>query len=87
MKVNRISLWSIDLTSHETYYMAEGKTCDTVKTHVLCLDTDTGLKGWWQCENGHIYKARVVDKTSKQGKCLHCPGKGRNRKYTPPNFE
>ena len=46
-----------------------------------------GFHAWWQCENGHIYKARVVDKTSKQGKCLHCPGKGRNRKYTPPNFE
>ena len=27
MKVNRITLWSVDLTSHETYYMAEGKTC------------------------------------------------------------
>ena len=46
MKVNRITLWSVDLTSHETYYMAEGKTCATVKTHVLCLETDTGLKGW-----------------------------------------
>lgn len=46
MKVKRLSLWSVDLTSHETYYMAEGKTCDTVKTHVLCLETDTGLKGW-----------------------------------------
>ena len=25
MKVNRITLWSVDLASHETYYMAEGK--------------------------------------------------------------
>lgn len=47
----------------------------------------SGFHAWWQCENGHIYKARVADKTRKQGKCLHCPGKGRNRKYTPPNFE
>ena len=31
MKVTGITLWSVDLTSHETYYMAEGKTCDTVK--------------------------------------------------------
>lgn len=46
MRVTRITLWSVDLTSHETYYMAEGKTCDTVKTHVLCLETDTGLQGW-----------------------------------------
>jgi len=46
-----------------------------------------GVHAWWQCKNGHIYKARVVDKTVKQGKCLHCPGRGRNRKYTPPIFE
>ena len=25
MRVNRITLWSVDLTSHETYYMAEGE--------------------------------------------------------------
>ncbi|MEM7473132.1 MAG: mandelate racemase/muconate lactonizing enzyme family protein [Pseudomonadota bacterium] len=46
MRVNKITLWSVDLTSHETYYMAEGKTCATVETHVMCLETDTGLKGW-----------------------------------------
>ena len=45
MYVKRLTLWSVDLTSHETYYMAEGKTCATVKTHVLCLETDAGLKG------------------------------------------
>jgi len=58
MKVNRITLWSVDLTSHETYYMAEGKTCDTVKTHVLCLETDTGLKGWGEvCPIPHYLPA------------------------------
>ncbi|WP_417599793.1 mandelate racemase/muconate lactonizing enzyme family protein [Pararhodobacter oceanensis] len=58
MKVNRITLWSVDLTSHDTYYMAEGKTCDTVKTHVLCLDTDTGLKGWGEvCPIPHYLPA------------------------------
>ncbi|MEO0379751.1 MAG: hypothetical protein AAF252_05735, partial [Pseudomonadota bacterium] len=41
MKVNSLTLWSVDLTSHATYYMAEGKTCATVKTHVLRLTTDT----------------------------------------------
>jgi len=35
MKIQHITLWSVDLTSHETYYMAEGKTCDTVQSHVL----------------------------------------------------
>jgi L-alanine-DL-glutamate epimerase-like enolase superfamily enzyme len=58
MKVNRITLWSVDLTSHETYYMAEGKTCATVKTHVLCLETDTGLKGWGEvCPIPHYLPA------------------------------
>ncbi|GGX46789.1 muconate-lactonizing protein [Tateyamaria omphalii] len=58
MKVSRITLWSIGLTSHETYYMAEGKTCDTVKTHVLCLTTDTGLKGWGEvCPIPHYLPA------------------------------
>ncbi len=58
MKVSRITLWSVDLTSHETYYMAEGKTCATVKTHVLCLETDTGLKGWGEvCPIPHYLPA------------------------------
>ena len=26
--------------------MAEGKTCATVTSHILCLETDTGLRGW-----------------------------------------
>jgi L-alanine-DL-glutamate epimerase-like enolase superfamily enzyme len=58
MKVASITLWSVDLTSHETYYMAEGKTCATVKTHVLCLETDTGLKGWGEvCPIPHYLPA------------------------------
>ncbi len=58
MKVSKITLWSVDLTSHETYYMAEGKTCATVETHVLCLETDTGLKGWGEvCPIPHYLPA------------------------------
>ena len=58
MKVTRITLWAVDLTSHETYYMAEGKTCATVKSHVLCLETDTGLKGWGEvCPIPHYLPA------------------------------
>ena len=58
MKVSKLSLWSVDLTSHETYYMAEGKTCATVKTHVLCLETDTGLEGWGEvCPIPHYLPA------------------------------
>ncbi|WP_299621130.1 enolase C-terminal domain-like protein [uncultured Tateyamaria sp.] len=58
MRITRITLWSVDLTSHETYYMAEGKACATVKTHVLCLETDTGLKGWGEvCPIPHYLPA------------------------------
>ncbi|MEO1795541.1 MAG: enolase C-terminal domain-like protein [Pseudomonadota bacterium] len=58
MKVTRLTLWSVDLTSHETYYMAEGKTCATVKTQVLRLETDTGLQGWGEvCPIPHYLPA------------------------------
>jgi len=58
MRVNKLTLWSVDLTSHATYYMAEGKTCATVKTHVLRLDTDTGLQGWGEvCPIPHYLPA------------------------------
>ncbi|WP_170506960.1 mandelate racemase/muconate lactonizing enzyme family protein [Ruegeria arenilitoris] len=58
MRITKITLWSVDLTSHETYHMAEGKTCATVKTHVLCLETDTGLKGWGEvCPIPHYLPA------------------------------
>ena len=58
MKVTRLTLWSVELTSHETYHMAAGKTCATVTTHVLCLETDTGLHGWGEvCPIPHYLPA------------------------------
>ncbi|WP_299725852.1 mandelate racemase/muconate lactonizing enzyme family protein [uncultured Tateyamaria sp.] len=58
MKVTGITLWSLELTSHQTYYMAEGKACDRVKTHVLRLQTDTGLRGWGEvCPIPHYLPA------------------------------
>ena len=58
MKVTGIALWSVGLISRETYCMAEGKTSDTVKTHVLCLETDTGPKGWGEvCPIPHYLPA------------------------------
>ena len=58
MKITRLKLWSVDLTSHETYYMAEGKTCATVVSHILCLETDTGLQGWGEvCPIPHYLPA------------------------------
>ena len=58
MKLTRISLWHLPLTSHAAYYMADGKTCDTVETVVLALDTDTGLTGWGEvCPIPHYLPA------------------------------
>ena len=58
MRITRISLWHVPLTSHETYYMAEGKTCDTVETVVVRLDTDAGLTGWGEyCAIPHYLTA------------------------------
>ena len=58
MKITRIILWQVPLRSHETYYMAEGKACDTVETVVLRLDCDTGLSGWGEtCPIPHYLPA------------------------------
>ena len=58
MKLSRLSLWHMPLTAHETYYMADGKTCDTTTTVVLRLDTDTGLSGWGEvCPIPHYLPA------------------------------
>lgn len=49
MKITRLSLWQVPLTAHEAYHMAAGKTCETVTTTVLRIDTDTGRAGWGEC--------------------------------------
>lgn len=46
MRITRIALWHVPLTSHVVYRMAEGKTCDSVETVVLRVETDSGLTGW-----------------------------------------
>ncbi|WP_164661911.1 mandelate racemase/muconate lactonizing enzyme family protein [Tropicibacter sp. Alg240-R139] len=58
MKLTRISVWHVPLTSHTAYYMAEGKSCDTVETVVVALETDTGLTGWGEvCPIPHYLPA------------------------------
>ncbi|WP_343559329.1 mandelate racemase/muconate lactonizing enzyme family protein [Kiloniella sp. b19] len=58
MKIKSIHLWSVPLTSHETYYMADGKTCDTTVSTVVRLETDTGLCGWGEvCPIPHYLPA------------------------------
>lgn len=58
MKITGLTLWHVPLTSHATYYMADGKTCDTVETVVLRVDTDAGLSGWGEvCPIPHYLPA------------------------------
>ncbi|MCY4541266.1 MAG: mandelate racemase/muconate lactonizing enzyme family protein [Rhodobacteraceae bacterium] len=46
MRITGISVWQVPLTSVDTYYMADGKTCDTVDSIIVRLDTDSGSSGW-----------------------------------------
>lgn len=46
MRIKRISIWIVELTSHEVYYMADSKTCATVETVVIRIETDSGISGW-----------------------------------------
>lgn len=58
MKITRLSLWHVPLTSHTSYYMADGKTCDTVESVVIAVDTDTGITGWGEvCPIPHYLPA------------------------------
>ena len=58
MKITGIILWKVPLTSHETYYMSDGKTCDTVDTVVIELVTDTNQSGWGEvCPIPHYLPA------------------------------
>lgn len=58
MKITCITLWKLPLTSHATYYMANGKTCDSIDTVVVRLDTDRNLAGWGEsCPIPHYLPA------------------------------
>ena len=58
MIITRVFLYRVALTSHETYYMADGKTCDAVDSMVLSLETDEGLIGWGEvCPIPHYLPA------------------------------
>ncbi|WP_108386084.1 mandelate racemase/muconate lactonizing enzyme family protein [Yoonia sediminilitoris] len=56
--ITRLRLWHLPLTSHTAYHMADGKTCDTVETVVIAIDTDAGLTGWGEvCPIPHYLPA------------------------------
>ena len=49
MKITKLSIWHLNLKSHETYYMAGNKTCDEVESVMISIDTDSGIQGWGEC--------------------------------------
>ncbi len=58
MKITKLSLWHLPLTSHEPYYMADGKTCDTVESVIISVTTDAGITGWGEvCPIPHYLPA------------------------------
>ncbi|WP_324754154.1 mandelate racemase/muconate lactonizing enzyme family protein [Roseovarius sp. Pro17] len=58
MKITRLTLWDVPLTSHVAYHMAAGKTCDTASSIVLRVDTDEGISGWGEvCPIPHYLPA------------------------------
>ncbi len=58
MKITGIQCWRVPLTSHTTYYMADGKTCDTVDSIVIRINTDNGITGWGEvCPIPHYLPA------------------------------
>ncbi len=57
-RIKRLRLWHVPLTSHEAYYMAEGKACETVETVVIAIDTEAGVTGWGEvCPIPHYLPA------------------------------
>lgn len=58
MKISAISVFRVPLTSHETYCMSDGKTCATVDTSVVKVETDAGITGWGEvCPIPHYLPA------------------------------
>ncbi|MEM7335764.1 MAG: mandelate racemase/muconate lactonizing enzyme family protein [Chloroflexota bacterium] len=58
MKITQIKAYSVILTTHEKYNMADGKCFDTIETIVVEIVTDSGLNGWGEvCPIPHYLPA------------------------------
>jgi len=58
MKIKSVKVWSVALVSHETYYMADGKTCDSVESIIVEICTDSDISGWGEvCPIPHYLPA------------------------------
>ena len=58
MKITTLNLYCVPLTSRATYYMADGKTCDSVDSIIIEICTDAGISGWGEvCPIPHYLPA------------------------------
>ncbi|AMX98942.1 enolase C-terminal domain-like protein [Mesorhizobium ciceri] len=58
MRITRIVVWQVPLTSRVPYHMAGGKTCDAVTSILLRVDTDESISGWGEvCPIPHYLPA------------------------------
>ena len=58
MKITRLSIYEVGLTSHIRYAMSDGKVCDTVPSVIVKLETDGGVSGWGEvCPIPHYLEA------------------------------
>lgn len=58
MKISGLNVYSVPLTSKATYYMSDGKACDTVETIILEVKSDAGISGWGEvCPIPHYLPA------------------------------
>jgi len=58
MAIKSLTLYEIQLNSHQAYHMSDGKTADSLPSHILKIDTDDGLTGWGElCPLPHYLAA------------------------------
>ncbi|WP_338101330.1 MULTISPECIES: mandelate racemase/muconate lactonizing enzyme family protein [Mesorhizobium] len=58
MRITRLVVWQVPLTSYVPYHMADKKTCDTVTSILLRVDTSEGISGWGEvCPIPHYLPA------------------------------
>lgn len=59
--IKSVSVWKIHLKSHVPYYMAGGKTCLSIPSIIIRIDTEDGISGWGEvCPIPH-YLAAYAD--------------------------
>lgn len=59
MKIQRISVWQLDLPLSQPYYLSGGRLkFEQLDSTFICIQTDNGVQGWGEaCPWGHTYLA------------------------------